>query len=83
MASGQPQMVSGQPQMASGQPQMVSGQPQMVSGQTQMVSGQPHMASGQGSHWLTESPTTVHLRVTRPSEMFVEFVSKHNHTSCF
>ena len=38
------------------------------------------MASGQeGSHWLIESPTLVHLRVTRPSEISVNFVFKHIH----
>ena len=39
------------------------------------------MASGQGSHWFIESPTIFHLCVTRPSEMFVNFVFKHIHTA--
>ena len=32
------------------------------------------VASGQGSHWLIESPTICHLCITRPSEIFVNFV---------
>ena len=33
-----------------------------------------HVASGQGSHWVFESPTIFHFCVTRPSEIFVNFV---------
>ena len=39
------------------------------------------MASGQGSHGLIKSPTLVDLHVTRPPEIFVNFVFKHIHAA--
>ena len=41
------------------------------------------MASGQGSHWFIESSTIVHLCITCPSEIFVNFVLKHIHSKIF
>ena len=37
------------------------------------------MANGEGRHWLMESPTIVHICVSRPSEIFVNVVFKHIH----
>ena len=37
------------------------------------------MGSGQGRHWFIESPKMFHLRVTRPPDLFVDFVFKHIH----
>ena len=39
------------------------------------------MPSGQGSHWLIEIPIVFYLYVTRPSEIFVNFVFKHIHAA--
>ena len=39
------------------------------------------MVSGQGSHWLIESPTVVHLCVNHPPEIFVNLVFKHIHAA--
>ena len=39
------------------------------------------MASGQGRYCLIETPAVFHLYVTRPSEIFANFVFKHIHAA--
>ena len=39
------------------------------------------MASGQRNHWLIDSPSIVHLCVTRPPGIFINFIFKHIHAA--